>query len=68
MIEFYNEYFGKDEFYGRKAYTYTMHAHLHLKKQVKNHGNFGCHALNGFEVVINNLLIKLNTHCIDIQN
>ena len=51
MIEYYHANVGKTEFFSRKAYTYTMHAHLHLKSQVFDQGNLESHVLNTFEVI-----------------
>ncbi len=51
MLDFYNKYVGTDDYYGAKAYTYTMHAHSHLQQQVLEQGNLEGHILNSFEVV-----------------
>ena len=37
------------------ALTYTIHAHLHLIEQVKNHGPLYCHSQFFFEGALNNL-------------
>ena len=56
MLDFYHRNIGRTEFYGVGAYTYTMHAHLHLKNQVKFQGPMECHELSSFEVLILNLV------------
>ena len=40
-----------EEFFGRNAYTYTIHAHLHLPQQVRHHGPFHGHSQFVFEVI-----------------
>ena len=52
MIEFYHSNFGNAEYFGHGSYSYTMHAHLHLKDQVKCQGPLECHELSSFEVKI----------------
>lgn len=37
-------------YYGDFAYDYTVHAHLHLAEQVRNHGPLHCHSQFAFEV------------------
>ena len=41
-----------DDNFGKYAYDYTVHAHLHLVEQVKNHGPLQCHSQFAFEVNI----------------
>lgn len=39
-----------DEYFGDHAYNYTVHAHLHLAEQVRNHGALHGHSQFVFEV------------------
>jgi hypothetical protein len=51
-----NEYFDDLQYdYGEFAYDYTIHAHLHLPKQVRLHGPLKCNSQFVFEGAIFNL-------------
>jgi len=39
------------DFFGLNAYDYTVHAHLHLVDQVKQHGPLQCYSQFAFEVL-----------------
>lgn len=41
-----------DDAYGKYAYDYTVHAHLHLADQVKKHGPLYSHSQFVFEVCL----------------
>ena len=42
--------FALDEYFGTDSYNYTVHAHLHLAEQVRNHGLLHGHSQFVFEV------------------
>ncbi|CAF1131989.1 unnamed protein product [Brachionus calyciflorus] len=44
-----------DDNFGKYAYDYSVHAHLHLVEQVKNHGPLQCHSQFAFEGALYNL-------------
>jgi hypothetical protein len=48
MIKNYVSFMGK--YYGDCAYDFTIHAHLHLVKQVEKHGLLKTHSQLFFEV------------------
>ncbi len=49
--ELINSYVEKtDQIFGDEATTYTLHAHLHLPKQVLDHGPLHCNSQFCFEV------------------
>ena len=47
----YVHFIGK--YYGNYAYDFTIHAHLHLVKQVEQHGPLKSHSQFVFEVLLN---------------
>ena len=48
MIKVYHENLGEN--FGPNSYTYTIHAHLHLARQVRLHGPLQCNSEFVFEV------------------
>ncbi len=51
LIKTYVGFIGK--YYGNGAYNFTIHAHLHLVKQVEQHGPLKSHSQFVFEVLLN---------------
>lgn len=51
LIKKYVDFIGK--YYGNGAYDFTIHAHLHLVKQVEQHGPLKSHSQFVFEVLLN---------------
>ena len=51
LIKKYVDFIGK--YYGNGAYDFTIHAHLHLVKQVEQHGTLKSHSQFVFEVLLN---------------
>ena len=48
-----------DDAYGKYAYDYTVHAHLHLADQVKKHGQLYSHSQFVFEVCFGKCVFNL---------
>ncbi len=51
LIKKYVDFIGK--YYGNGAYDFTIHAHLHLVKQVEQHEPLKSHSQFVFEVIVN---------------
>ncbi len=67
MIKNYVNFMGK--YSGDYAYDFTIHAHLHLDKQVEKHGPLKSHSQFVFEVnliivfsLIFKIILKLRAH------
>ena len=50
MIRHYHDSLGNPSYFGKDAYSYTIHAHLHLPDQVSKHGPLHSHSQFVFEV------------------
>ena len=56
MLELYHD--SLEDYYGKFAYTYTIHAHLHLSNQVLEHGPLHGHSQFFFEVHFYSIIIN----------
>lgn len=56
-----NEYYESiGTYFGISAYDYTVHAHIHLAEQVRNHVPLHCHSQFAFEGALNNIRLMIS--------